>query len=178
MTTRETIQKAIGILKTVKKKSEYDIMQDWYLNSGYDGDFDKKMKGYFSTINILSNQELHQTMCDVWNATLEFYYTGPRTEECEIEKAISEEQRVKKSITAEDKARGVVNFQKVHTNKGERVLITYRDGSKILRKLWEAPKPEQMLNFDACEKELIDLAELGSHDYRSALAKLVEKYRA
>lgn len=178
MTTRETIQKAIGILKTVKKKSEYDIMQDWYLNSGYDGDFDKKMKGYFSTINILSNQELHQTMCDVWNATLEFYYTEPHTEECEIEKAISEEQRVKKSITAEDKARGVVNFQKVHTNKGERVLITYRDGSKILRKLWEAPKPEQMLNFDACEKELIDLAELGSHDYRSALAKLVEKYRA
>ena len=117
-------------------------------------------------------------MCDVWNATLEFYYTEPHAEECEIEKAISEEQRVKKSVTAEDEARGVASIQKVKTNKGEKVLVTYLDGSKGLRKLWEAPRPEQMLNFDACEKELIDLAELGSHDYRTAIAKLVEKYRA
>ena len=153
MTTRETIKKAIEILKSVKKKSNFDLMLDWEVNNGYDPTFDKQMKGYFATIQTLTNEELHKTMSDVWNATLEFYYTEPKNEECEIEQALSERQRIQRSVTAEDKSKG-------------------------LRKLYEQPKKEEMLNFDACEKELIDLAELGSHDFRSALAALVAKYHA
>ena len=66
----------------------------------------------------------------------------------------------------------------VSTNKGQKVLITYKDGSKGLPQTLRTAKKEEMLNFDACEKELIDLAELGSHDFRSALAALVAKYHA
>lgn len=178
METRQIIKKAIAILKSVKKKSNFDMEQDWYENNGYDANFDNQMRGYFSTIRPLADQELHQAMCDVWNATLEFYYTEPKTEECEIEKALTEAQRIRRSVTAEDKARGVALVELVKTNKGQKVLITYLDGSKGLRKLYEEPTKEQSLNFDACEKELIDLAELGSHDYRSALAALVAKYNA
>lgn len=177
-TVRETIQRAIEILKSVKKKSNFDMMLDWETNNGYDPVFDKQMKGYFSTIQPLTNEELHKTMCDVWNATLEFYYTEPKNEECEIEQAISEAQRIKKSATSADQAIGICKMEVVKTDKGQRVLITRKDGSKALRKLYEAPKKEEMLNFDACEKELIDLAELGSHDFRSALAALVAKYHA
>lgn len=176
MKTNEIIEKAIGILKSVEKKSDYDVMVDWEINNGYDAKFDKQMKGYFATINPIMGTELHTAMCDVWNATLEFYYTKPATEECEIEKALSEAERIRKTITAEDKARGVEKKELVSTNKGQRLLIIFRDGSKILRKLYEAPK--NVLNFDACERELIDLANLGSKDYRKALAALVERYRA
>lgn len=176
METREIIKKAIEILKSVKVKSEFDMMQDWYESNGYDASFDKQMKGYFATIKAFGESELHQAMCDVWNATLEFYYTEPRNEECEIEKALSEAQRIRRTITDSDKARGVAHYELVMTNKGQKVMITYRDGSKGLRKLYEEPKKDQLLNFDACEKELIDLAELGSHDFRSALAALVAKY--
>ena len=178
MTTRETIKKAIEILKSVKKKSNFDLMLDWEVNNGYDPTFDKQMKGYFATIQTLTNEELHKTMSDVWNATLEFYYTEPKNEECEIEQALSERQRIQRSVTAEDKAKGVIGVELVSTNKGQKVLITYKDGSKGLRKLYEQPKKEEMLNFDACEKDLMALAELGSHDFRSALAALVAKYHA
>jgi len=178
MTTRENIQRAIGILKSVKKKSNFDLMLDWEVNNGYDPIFDKQMKSYFAIVNPLANVELREAMCDVWNATLQFYYTEPKNEECEIEKALSEKQRIQRSVTSEDKARGVATVDVVMTNKGQKVLITYNDGSKTLRKLYEEPKKEEMLNFDACEKELIDLAEFGSHDFRSALAALVAKYNA
>ena len=164
------------ILKSVRVKSEFDMMQDWYVCNGYDSTFDKQMKGYFATIKVFGECELHQTMCDVWNATLEFYYTNPRNEECENEKALTEAQRIRRSITEADKTKGVARYELVKTDKGQKVLITYRDGSKSLRKLYEEPRKDQILNFDACEKELIDLAELGSHDFRSALATLVAKY--
>lgn len=178
MKTREIIKKAMEILKSVRVKSEFDMMRDWYESNGYDATFDKQMKGYFATINPFGQTELHQAMCDVWNATLEFYYTDPRNEECEIEKALTEAQRIRRSVTEADWAKGVTNYELVKTSKGQKVLITYRDGSKGLRKLYEEPRKDQILNFDACEKELIDLAELGSHDYRSALAALVAKYNA
>jgi len=178
MTTRETIQRAIEILKSVRRKSNFDLMLDWEVNNGYDPIFDKQMKSYFAIVNPLDNVELREAMCDVWNATLQFYYTEPKNEECEIEKALSEKQRIQRSVTSEDKARGVATVDVVTTNKGQKVLITYNDGSKALRKLYEEPKKEEMLNFDACEKELIDLAEFGSHDFRSALAALVAKYHA
>jgi len=178
MTTRETIQRAIEILKSVKRKSNFDLMLDWEVNNGYDPIFDKQMKGYFAIVNPLANVELREAMYDVWNATLQFYYTEPKSEECEIEKALNEKQRIQRSVTSEDKARGVATVDVVTTNKGQKVLITYNDGSKALRKLYEEPKKEEMLNFDACEKELIDLAEFGSHDFRSALAALVAKYHA
>ncbi len=178
METRKIIKKAIEILKSVKVKSEFDMMQDWYEHNGYDATFDKQMKGYFATISPFGESELHQAMCDVWNATLTYYYTPAREEECEIEKALSEAQRIQRSITVEDRAKGVAKYELVKTSKGQKVLITYQDGSKGLRKLYEEPTKEQSLNFDACEKELIDLAELGSQDYRSALAALVAKYNA
>ena len=176
MKTNEIIEKAIGILKSVEKKSDYDMMVDWEINNGYDAKFDKQMKSYFATINPIMGTELHTARCDVWNATLEFYSTKPAIEECEIEKAMSEAERIRKTITAEDKARGVAKKELVNTNKGRRLLIVFRDGSKTLRKLYEAPK--NVLNFNACERELIDLANLGSKDYRRALQALMEKYRA
>lgn len=175
---KEIIKRAIEILKSVKKVSEFDMMQNWYENNGYDATFDKQMKSYFKTISPISDEELRQAMCDVWNATLEFYYTEPKNEECEIEKALSEAQRIRRSVKPEDKAKGVAKTEVVITSKGQKVLITFRDGSKVLRNLYESPQKDEMLNFDACEKELIDLAELGSHDYRSALAALVAKYNS
>lgn len=178
MKTREIIKKAMEILKSVKVKSEFDMMQDWYESNGYDATFDKQMKGYFSAISPFGESELHQAMCDVWNATLTYYYTPAREEECEIEKALTEAQRIRRSVTEADWAKGVAHYEVVKTNKGQKVLITYRDGSRGIRKLYEEPRKDQILNFDACEKELIDLAELGSHDYRSALAALVAKYNA
>lgn len=174
MKTNEIIEKAMSILKSVEKKSDYDMMVDWEINNGYDAKFDKQMKGYFATITPITGTKLHTAMCDIWNATLTFYYTKPVTEECEIEKALSEAERIRKTITSEDKARGVAKKELVSTNKGQRLLIIFRDGSKTLRKLFEAPK--RALNFDACERELVDLANLGCKDYRRALAALMEKY--
>lgn len=165
------------ILKSVKKKSEFDMMLEWEMYNGYDPIFDKQMKGYFAIVNPIENEELRTAMCDIWNATLEFYYTAPKNEECEIEQAISEAQRIKKSATDEDRAIGILSMVKVKTDKGQRVLIERKDGRKILRKLYEAPRKEEMLDFEACQKELIDLAELGSRDYRSAIAALVAKYK-
>lgn len=177
-TQKEIITKAMNILRSVERKSNFDMTLMWEMEGGFDADFDKKMKGYFGTIRPVAETELHKAMADIWNATIEFYYTEPKNEECEIEQALSEAKRIQRSATIEDVKRGVEKIEVVSTPKGQKALITFKDGGKILRKLYEAPKKEDMLNFDACEKELIDLAEFGSHDYRSALAALVAKYRA
>ena len=175
---KEIITRAMNILRSVEKKSNFDQMLIWETQAGYDADFDKKMKGYFREIRPITDAELHEAMVDIWNSTLEFYYTEPKNEECEIEQALSEEKRIQRSATAEDRARGIARIEVVATNKGQKAMITFKDGGRILRKLYQEPKKEDTLNFDACEKELHDLAELGSHDYRSALAALVAKYSA
>ena len=175
---KEIITRAMNILRSVERKSNFDQTLIWETQAGYDADFDKKMKGYFREISPIADAELREAMSDIWNATLQYYYTEPKTEECEIEQTLSEEKRIQCSATAEDRAKGIDHIEVVATNKGQKALIIFKDGSNILRKLYQEPKKEDTLNFDACEKELHDLAELGSHDYRSALAALVAKYTA
>lgn len=175
MGTKEKIKEAIRILKSVKVRTKFEMEQNWYECQGYDADFDAKMKGYFKTINPLTNEELKKTMCDVWNATLGFYYTEPRSEK-ESSEEMTDLERMKKSVKAEDKTKGVQKTEIVNTNNGRRVLIIFKDGSRKLRSLYDTPKKHAVLNFDACEKELLGLSELGTHDFRSALAALLDKY--
>ena len=176
MTIRENIQRAMEVLKSVKKKSNFDLMLDWETNNGYDPTFDKQMKSYFAIINPIDNEELRETMCDIWNATLTYYYTEPRDEENDPE-LMSDMDKIRLIIRREGIAQEVAKIEIVGTPKGIRALLLMKDGTKKLRKI-ELPSKEQTLNFEACEKELIDLAELGSHDFRTALAALKAKYTA
>ena len=176
-TMKETIKEAMGILKSVRVRTEFEMEQIWNEFSGYDAEFDQKMKRYFKIISPLQDRELHSAMCDVWNATLEFYYTEKKVEECPLE-AMTDEKRMWKSVTAEDKKRKIKRVEIVVTGNGRKVLVSFLDGSKAIRTLYQEKRKEEMLNFDGCEKELIDLAELGTKDYRSALQSLLNKYSA
>lgn len=170
MKVNNTIKRAMEILKSVKKPNTYVTIMTWEVNNGYDADLDLKMRAYFKEVNTIADEELRKAMADIWNATIEFYYTEPLEEP----KQYTEDQINIKTLIANNIEINYKSCVRVATNKGARLMITWADGRRKLLTLWE---PEsKSLNFDACEKELCDLHALGTKDYRSALAALVAKY--